>query len=250
MRGLILALALAVGWSMRPPAVMAMELVIVESTAAELKEGQIIDGSKPLRLSAGSRVTAITEAGEVIALRGPYWGIPAPGDTEERVEVTAALSRLVEWGTTQSEQIATTRGAPRNDAPDLWAVDANRSATHCLPGGTAPRLWRHDATRSITLRMKRLPAAAEVSVEWPDGADFVGWPAELGVEDGGAYMILEQFRARPITRVTLRTLPPGLPTDAHRAARMADHGCRRQATALLAMLRRSGHRRGSTIGTD
>ncbi len=95
------------------------------------------------------------------------------------------------------------------------------------------------------LTVKALPDGAEKSVEWPAGSDRIGWPKGLALVDGTRYLVRVSTRkslAGMIGRATVTTLvvhlvPGGLPSDAHRAAWMADIGCVGQARALLAGLR-------------
>ena len=242
----VLASFLAFLWGAMAQGAFAGQLIVIDSTAPELVPGQVVDGSKVFGVAAGARVTLIAEDGQVTTLKGPFTGRPgagpgAPGGSG----LMGSLSRLVGGPSAVSGALAVMRGSRGADPADAWAVNLVRSVNVCVRAGATPVLRRKKSRMARTLTVKVLPDGAEKSVEWPAGSDRIGWPEGLALTDGGRYLARVSSRkslAGMSGRTTETTLvahlvPGGLPSDAHRAAWMADNGCIGQARALLAGLR-------------
>ena len=242
----VLASFLAFLWVAMAEGAFAGQLIVIDSTAPELVPGQVVDGSKVLGVAAGARVTLIAEDGQVTTLKGPITGRPgagpgAPGGSG----LMGSLSRLVGGPSAVSGALAVMRGSRGADPADAWAVDLVRSVNVCVRAGATPVLRRKKSRMARTLTVNVLPDGAEKNVEWPAGSDRVGWPEGLALTDGGRYLARVSSRkslAGMSGRTTETTLvvhlvPGGLPSDAHRAAWMAENGCIGQARALLAGLR-------------
>ena len=229
----LVLLALALG----AHGALAGQLVVVDSTAPGFVSGQVLDGSEPVELAAGTRITVIAEDGTVKTEEGPFSGrLESSGSAKGGRSVVGSLSRLIGGGSAASKTIGAMRASPRREPPDPWAVDVFRPGIHCAIEGTVPRLWRHNPARAMTLVMKTLPYGAKVATDWPAGVAAIDWPEGLALEDGVAYLA-RKAKGMTATRVTLRLVPADLPSAAHRVAWMADAGCTRQAKALLASLR-------------
>ena len=242
----VLASILAFLWMAMSQGAFAGQLIVIDSTAPELVPGQVVDGSKVLGVAAGARVTLIAEDGQVTTLKGPFTGRPgagpgAPGGSG----LMGSLSRLVGGPSAVSGALAVMRGSRGADPADAWAVNLVRSVNVCVRAGATPVLRRKKSRMARTLTVKVLPDGAEKSVEWPAGSDRIGWPEGLALTDGGRYLArvssrksLAGMSARTTeTTLVLHLVPGGLPSDAHRAAWMAENGCIGQARALLAGLR-------------
>lgn len=223
-------------WILGAQAGLAGQLVIVESTAPGLESGGILDTAQRLEIAAGARITVIAEDGTVRTLEGPFSGTlggggPASGDRG----VVASLARLIAGKGAQSGTLGVMRGGPRADPPDPLVVDIFRSGTHCAAADKVVRLWRQNTRRAILLEMKTLPYGAKVRADWPVGASSIVWPGDLALKDGGEYLA-KRAKGLTASRLILRLVPAGLPSQAHRIAWMADAGCARQARDLLAGL--------------
>lgn len=242
----VLASFLAFLWVAMAQGAFAGQLIVIDSTAPELVPGQVVDGSKLLGVAAGARVTLIAEDGQVTRLKGPFTGRPGAGASVSGGSgLIGSLSRLIGGPTAASGALAVMRGSRGADPADAWVVNLVRSVHVCVRVGATPVLRRKKSRMAKILTVKTLPDGAEKSVEWPAGSDRVGWPEGLALTDGGRYLTRISSRkslAGMSGRTTETTLvvhlvPGGLPTDAHRAAWMADIGCIGQARALLAGLR-------------
>ncbi len=237
---------LAFLWVAIAQGAFAGQLIVIDSTAPELVRGQILDGSKPLGLAAGTRVTLVAEDGQVTTLKGPFSGRPGAGPgVPGGSGLMGSLSRLVGGPSAASGTLAVMRGSRGADPADAWAVNLVRSVHVCVRAGATPVLRRNKSRVANILTVKALPDGPDKSVEWPAGSDRIGWPEGLALTDGGRYLARGSSRkslAGMSGRTTETTLvahrvPGGLASDAHRAAWMAENGCMGQARALLAGLR-------------
>ncbi len=226
-------------------AAFAGQLVVIDSTAPNLRPGQIIDDAKPLQLGAGKSVTLIDGNGEVKTLSGPLSAVPGAGAAGDSTLV-ASLSRLIGGGQAAAGNLAVMRGIkPDRRSPDAWSVSLTSSLDLCVPAYGKLSLKSKPSRVPRTLSIKVLPDGPEASTDWPAGINRIGWPDGLAAMDGGRYLA-RIFHKRNIagmtgkvkeTELTVHLVPAGLPTDAHRAVWMAGHGCAKQAKALLAGLR-------------
>ncbi len=217
---------------------LAGQLVVVDSTAAALLPGQVLDGSKPLSLNAGTQVTVISEDGKVSTFKGPFSGLPASGGGGGGGSgggLLASLSKLVgdQGG---SGSLGVMRAVKAGEAPDPWVIDVLRSGSHCVRAGVAPVLWRPGTRKGAKLTLKPLPKGKRTSIDWPAGMDGIDWPEGLALADGGRYLVKMSGRMTA-AKMVIHIVPADLPSDAHRVAWMADKGCTGQARALLAGLR-------------
>ncbi len=217
--------------------------------------GQVVDGSKPLGLAAGARVTLVAEDGQVTTLKGPFSGVPGAGPgVPAGGSLIRSLSRLVGGPSAASGALAVMRGSRGADPADAWAVNLVRSVNVCVRAGGTLVLRRKKSRSAKILTIKALPDGAQTSVAWPAGSDRIGWPKGLALKDKGRYLarIASTKRLAVIsgrtagTTLIVHLVPAGLPTDAHRAAWMAEIGCMGQARALLAGLR-CGRPRGEVF---
>ncbi len=243
---LALASFLAVLWVAMAQGAFAGQLIVIGSTAPELVPGQVVDGSKVLGIAAGARVTLIAEDGQVTTLKGPFSGRPGAGPgVPGGSGLIGSLSRLVDGRSAASSALGVMRGSRVADPADAWTVNLVRLVNVCVRAGGTLVLSKKKSRSAKTLTVKALPDGAEKSIEWPAGSDRIGWPEGLAITDGGRYLVrvssrksLAGMRGRSTeTTLVAHLVPGGLPSDAHRAAWMADIGCIGQARALIAGLR-------------
>ena len=242
----VLASFLAFLWVAMAQGAFAGQLIVIDSTAPELAPGQVVDGSKVLGIAAGARVTLIAEDGRVTMLKGPFSGRPGAGPSAPGGSgLIDSLSRLVGGRSAASGALGVMRGSRIANPADAWTVNLGRSVDVCVRAGATPVLRGKKSRMARILTVKALPDGAGKSVEWPAGRDRIGWPEGLAITDGGRYLVRVSSRKSLAgmsgrtaeTTLVTHLVPGGLPSDAHRAAWMADIGCIGQARALLAGLR-------------
>ncbi len=109
------AAAVAISTALGVGAVGAAELLVVRSTAPEIKVGSIVDADQVLEIPERQAVTLVSDAGKAIRLEGPFAGEPgsprAPGDGDpallDRLRVLLEKSDTTSMGATRSSVHAT-----------------------------------------------------------------------------------------------------------------------------------------------
>lgn len=208
-------------------AAMAAELVVVEARGVSLKQGDVVDDAKPIKLEDGQLVTLVAENGSILTLRGPYDQAPAAG--AGGVDVASALGALT-TGTTRN--VAGVVRAANADVhlPAPWLVDVSHPGVACLRGGERPVLWRASDAGGGTLTMTPADRSWRAQTEWPAGSPTLQAPSNFPIKDGRTY--LADFGGKPVA-VTLTQIPPKVAGPRMQAAWMLEKGCVAQAEALL-----------------
>lgn len=229
---LVIALPLAPAW--------AAELLVIGSENSDIGEGAIVESEATLRLAPGARLTLIAEDGTVVTLEGPYEGAPLESATDapaERTLLRALGNLFAGGGGRQSTTKGATRGGPAGGAGiGVWTIDTGSQGDACAPAGAPVTLWRAKSERASVLKLTHQNARASVDIDWPAGAATLAWPAELPIVDGADYLV-RLTGVLVARKLTLHVVPGDLPSEAHRAAWMAERGCLSQARALLSQVR-------------
>ena len=216
----------------------AANLVVVASTAPGLAPGQIVHSGDPLEVPNGARVTLISETGNTVTVPGPHSG-PAeiaagPGGSDG---LLVSLSGLLSGPGRETASLGTMRAAaPRATPGDPWVINVNSPGHHCVPEKGPVMFWRAKATGQKTLLLKNLVNRTRSATPWPAGTETLNWPAQIEIKQGTRYLA-RMKGGRTSAWLIMHLVPDGLPTDAHRAAWMAEKGCLKQAKLLLAHLR-------------
>lgn len=225
-------------------AAVAADMVIVESTAPDLRAGQVISAGTTLNIPAGTAIAVVGEDGKVIKLAGPFSGIAAPAAAATSDKGTVqALSRLFadkgpaanSWGTFRGAEITGESASP----PDVWSVDILRSETVCVPAGTQPALWRADAGQPLAAILLQEATGREGSIDLGVGQQTLPWPQTPEIVDGGEYAIRDAD-GNGERRLYVRVIPASTAIGIPQVAWMSDAGCLRQAKALLAQTAAAG----------
>ncbi|MEE9597288.1 MAG: hypothetical protein V3V96_10975 [Acidiferrobacterales bacterium] len=214
-------------------AVEAAQLVVIASTASNLKLGAIIDGAKTLTLPQGSSVTLISPEGRTIKLKGPYKGQPDPSRSAKTNDLLQSLSRIVTGPPENDPSLTVFRAAPGAVRPDVWSINVGRSGVYCVRTDTPVNLWRANASKKTVLTLKRAGGQGDnTNKEWPQGKQKLVWPTDLPLTDRSTYLARVKGGYK-WARLQIVLLPKELPTDAHRAVWLAEHDCARQARRLV-----------------
>jgi len=216
----------------------AAELVVIASSASDIVPGSIVKSDAVLNIPAGASVTLVSGAGKTLTLKGPYAAAPGTGgDGAGSPDLIASLSGLLSGGGRETAALGTMRAmAPSTPPTDPWVIDAGQSGDHCVAAAGPATLWRGQPAHARVVSIIDVKANTQIDAGWPAGAATMTWPSSDAPADGGRYLV-RMKGATTAAKMTLHRLPAQLPTDAHRAAWMADKGCRAQARRLLSGLK-------------
>ncbi len=216
----------------------AANMVVVASTAPGFAPGQIVHSDDPLEVPNGARVTLVSETGRTVTLTGPHSG-PAetgagPGGGDG---LLVSLSGLLSGPSRETASLGTMRAAVPPPSPtDPWVIDTGAWGHHCAPARGPVVLWRGKAGRPGVFILQNLSDRSKSVTPWPAGAQTLAWPSKTTLGEGEKYLA-RMKGGRVSSKLVLHLVPDRLPTNAHRAAWMADKGCLRQARRLLSRLR-------------
>lgn len=229
------ALAVLVALGTWAGSLRAADVVVIASSDPSVEVGAVMDGSRPFTLAAAASVVLVSSQGRTIKLSGPYHGAPDPSPSRADGRLVESLSRLIAREASSPTTLAVFRGAVRHapaDRPDIWGIDIARAGNYCLRPDRPTTLWWAAArSGAIVTLSSRGAEAGSVRLRWPEGKRHLSWPRELILTDGAEFVA--RFWSGDDGEQLVTVLMPGLDTDAHRAAWMANHGCTRQALEVL-----------------
>lgn len=210
------------------------QVVVIKSNAAPFAPGRIIDATETLSLSAGERITAVASNGQVLQLAGPYSGmIRMPAVSDKSASVVQTIANLMKSEPADRDTLAVTRQWRVEQAPqDPWAVQIDQKGPHCVLETQPVSIWRSNAGTETSLRLSGGPDGRSADSKWPQGANSMPWPPGIAIANGGTYRAKIGGSGEETT-FDIFIAPGNLPTVVHRAAWIADRGCRRQARMLL-----------------
>ncbi len=216
----------------------AADLVVVASTAAGVAPGVIVKSDAVLNIPAGATVTLISGTGKTMTLKGPHSGAPGiGGGGADSPDLIASLSGLLKGSEREAGALGTMRAlAPPAPPTDPWVIDVGQSGDHCVAAAGPATLWRGSSGHARFVSIIDLKDNSQVDADWPAGAATRAGPSKVPLADGGRYLVRMKGSATA-AKLTVHRVPAQLSTDAHRAAWMADKGCRPQARRLLAAIR-------------
>jgi len=212
----------------------AEDAVLVSSTVDRFVPGSVITDDQTLALPAGATATLLFRSGVIVRLKGPFEArldtvkpAGAPGGTEGLVQALKGKGMDVSViGATRGFTVPTARAAMTGGG--LVNVDVRNSAIYCF--GPDDSFWLTGAAvTGATIRLRRGRSVREVA--WPKGAARVAWPADVLVEDGDRFDIVDNAGAIVATMIFHR-LDPQASATAWIATGLLS-GCRSQIAPAL-----------------
>ncbi len=217
----------------------AGDLVVIDSTAPELRPGQVVKSGAGIDVPAGLRVTLIDETGKPVSIVGPHSGPPPStgGTGKSDGKLISSLANFLVGAGKETGSLGVMRAGVNPKPPDdQWVINISRAGEHCVPADGPFRLWRAGSAKRSSIKLRNLTDKSNKTVPWPAGKKSIDWPSGLALSDGGTYLI--RLKGSMVARrIVIHLVPAGLPSAAHRAAWMAERGCTAQARAVLAGLK-------------
>jgi len=215
---------------------LAEDLVIiaVSGPTSNFERGQILDEQSRLDLQEGTGLSLMTQAGEVIELKGPFLGqIPTENkpSSEENESFLSTVSNLILGVKKQSTVI----GAARRTLPIELAdknhllINVDSSGNRCIPNDGA-HFWRKNNSQMIDVSL-RSDSARLTGIKWPENSNLLALPKAFHV-DGDLLVVRLGKEPR---RLILHVQPQDLDGEqiGHVLKWMLSMGCERQAVTLL-----------------
>ena len=220
-----------------PVPASADSLLVLKSNAQGWRQGTTIDGAAVVTLVDGEQLTLVSGSGREILISGPYAGSPLPTETEPGGE--GLIHSLAPLFTDKSKD-ETVIGAYRTPVDDrealAWTIDADvlgeEATIVCLDENKTLSVARPDGVDKAKVILESFGSASRAEMSFSDSADTVPWPDTVAAEDNARYRLMLDD-GTTVAEFVIALLPTGLPTPAHRAAWMADRGCRLQARRLM-----------------
>lgn len=212
----------------------AVQVVVLEARGIQLTAGQSIDGSAPIKLEAGQKLSLISQDGKTIRLKGPFEGPPAPEGSTAQATVVQALLDLGKQGESSSASLGVVRGTEDHVASDPSLMDITRPGNRCILEGSPAVLWWPAHTGGeAKIAIEPADHSWKAQTTWPASAgDYLTLNQSVPLRDGGSYLVGINAAA---TAITVHVIPANLPTTV-RAAWMDDKGCKGQAAAVAKTL--------------
>jgi hypothetical protein len=229
--GVALLLGLATVLAAAP--VDAEDAVLVSSSIARYVPGTVITDDQILTLPPDATAVLLFRSGSILRLKGPFDGklqtaLPAgaPGGTEGLVNALRGQGATVSVvGATRGFVVPSARAAM---ADGLVNIDVQSSAIYCV--GANDTLWlRGYSGTSRTLQLRRGHTQREVA--WPKGAGRVPWPADVLIDDGDRFDIVDNAGKTTATMIFRRFKSPPSATAWIAAGLLS--GCRSQMGTAL-----------------
>ncbi|HNP34708.1 MAG TPA: hypothetical protein PKK10_02540 [Woeseiaceae bacterium] len=216
------------------------DFVVLETDADAFRTGQLLAGDVTVSLGENERIVLLSADGSIVAISGPYEGVPRGRDAQD-VDVRNALAHLIDNSDNLHATLGSTRAAPQRpgdppDERDAWHLDPFSSGNQCVLSGRDVVFWRADDTAALQLVLQRPGKNGDGAIDWPTGASTASWPAAIPLVSGELYVVRRKgWMDNAMIRVVV--LDSAISETLQTAiAWLAINGCRSQARILLRQL--------------
>ncbi len=233
LRRLIVAAAILL-----PVSAIAGQLVVVDTYGTAMKPGSVLDGTKPITLADGQRLTLIGPDGRTVTLTGKFSGLAMPASTLA-TNPKQALAALISTRNARSNTIAAIRsGATAAALPDPWLIDISRPGQRCVREGDPQVWWRPATDVAEDFMVFPLDKSWTAALSWDEGSDRMEAPQLWRFDTESLYIIKTGPQEDAIT---VNIIPQSVGGELMMTAWMLEKGCTQQADAFL---RRIGQEQG------
>jgi hypothetical protein len=211
----------------------AEDAVLVSSTVERYVPGSVITDDQTLALPLGTNAVLLFRSGSIVRLKGPFEGrldsakpAGAPTGTEGLVQALRGKGVDVSViGATRGFTLPSARAGITGAPVD---VDVRSSAIYCI--GPNDTLWlRGSSVTSGIVRLRHGHSLREVA--WPKGAARIAWPADVLIEGGDRFDVVDNAGGVVATMIFHRLDPPSSVTAWIAAGLLS--GCRSQVEPAL-----------------
>jgi hypothetical protein len=215
---LLISLVLCCGFQMALADEIDSQLIIVESSPANLFEkGQILAGEESIKLATGQRVKLIASDGTVFTLIGNDSGVPTRHIDNSENALVQALKLL------SDSRYHIFRGG--EEPPNVWMANIDVRGNYCALGNTIT-LWRSKAQKATTLVIEsRKPRGEAKKIKWAAKDDTYTFAFQSGTK----YRIYLTNRPRKKNTLTFYQIPADIQLVAQKVRWMAKKKCIQQA---------------------
>jgi len=236
-RAMFCLLSLLAGTAAALPATAAEWLVVIRSNSQEWPQGTKIDGTAVLTLGEGAQLTLLSEDGLSMTIPGPYSAAPLLTKPEHSQQgLIESLSPLLSNPSNDETVIGAFRTSDDDREALAWMIDAailrENSGVICRDASRTLTIARPKSAEATRVLLERLGSEVRAEFIFPPNSATVLWPVAVPADEGAHFRLTIAGRSAP-SEFSIALLPTDLPTPAHRAAWMADHGCRVQARRLI-----------------
>ena len=221
-----------------PASAMATQLVVIDSYGTDMKPGAVLDGSKPIILADGQKLTLIGPDGRTVTLTGKFSGLAMAASTLA-TDPKQALAALISTRNARSNTIAAIRsGATAAALPDPWLIDISRPGQRCVREGEPQVWWRPATDVAEDFSVFPLDKSWTAALSWDEGTDRMEAPQLWRFDTESLYIVKTGPQEDAIT---VNIIPQSVGGELMMTAWMLEKGCTQQADAFL---RRIGQEQG------
>ncbi|MDJ0612323.1 MAG: hypothetical protein QNJ29_01500 [Rhizobiaceae bacterium] len=233
MRKWVLALLIALGCF--TTASHGEVIVVAVSGTDAFEPGQRLDGTEPITLAEGARITLLSKAGEMQVISGAVENVALSKTGEVSENQAMSNWNTVKVALGQPDARTEVFGASRNlsgdapTAPGVWHVSVDSSGPRCtIP--TKLVLWRRDAKTSQEVSVRSASGSVR-GLAWDEGESLLTLPSSFEIESGkmivGMGGKLRDFEVH-VAPASLSAAGPGAVLGW-----LVEKKCNRQASALI-----------------
>lgn len=228
-----IAAGLVVVAGLQAASVQAADLVVVEAHGIQYAEGQVLDGSKILKLEVGQSVSVVAQNGQITTIDGPYDKAPAPD--QGALTLAASLQVLTAGRTSDTSSLGAVRkGETEHEVPTSNDINIADSGDRCITAGSPVILWRPTTAASPqTVTLTPGDHSFQAAAKWPANSDRLR--IEGGVPFPDSTIYTATLNGIDSTLV-FHVIPAAIDKPAMVAAWMLKKHCTAQARALVRTL--------------
>lgn len=190
------------------------QVIVVKSTATEIKAGSLIANNAKISIPKGSKVVFVLPSGASRTVTGPFNGSAA--DLTKNVKVNKgvfdAVARYVKTGGSNQKSVGAMRSAAPafslgKPLPFSWrAVPVTESGDFCVEKGAALSLVRSFTSSAQAVTIIDMKSQRRARIVFAAGSKSSNWPSDLAVDAGSTYTLLTA--KRPPRQLRMRVIAP------------------------------------------